>query len=140
MGDGFSEVVSADILSSYLLVDVDIFALNENIFSCRNVIFACADEDNPSLEEQLADVKDASVARFEYGINEVIQHSKGGEFLCPGNNIGEGMVRLRALETGDNTDSGFGIYVGLNNGNGRGSMDSHWSSNLFLDNGFPEGP
>ena len=136
------EVVAADILTSYLAVDVDILDLNENIFSCRNVIFACTDQDNPLLEELLAEVGVASVASFEYGINNAIPHTMGGELLCPGNNIAEGIVRLRPIESGDEGDNvGFGLYVGLNNGDGRGSMDAHWVSNLFLDNNLisPDG-
>ena len=136
------EVVAADILTSYLAVDVDILDLNEIIFSCRNVIFACTDQDNPLLEQLLAEVGVASVASFEYGINNAIPHTMGGELLCPGNNIAEGIVRLRPLDSGEGGDNvGFGLYVGLNNGDGRGSMDAHWVSNLFLDNNLisPDG-
>ena len=35
----------------------------------------------------------ANVASFEYGINDAIPHSRGGELLCPGNNIAEGFER-----------------------------------------------
>ncbi len=127
-GTGFiDEVFSTDIVNINALIDVDIFDLNENIFSCRNVIFACTDQDNPRLEELLETVGGANVASFEYGINEAIPHSKGGELLCPGNVIGEGFARLRIL---DQSALSFGIYVGLNSGNGRGSMDSYWDPNL----------
>jgi len=48
------------------------------------VIFACVDEDNPRVEELLEFVANntqgsASVASFEYGINNAIPHSKGGD-------------------------------------------------------------
>ena len=124
----FPEVFSTDIVDINALIDVDIFDLNENIFSCRNVIFACTDQDNPRLEELLEDVAGANVASFEYGINEAIPHTKGGELLCPGNVIGEGIVRLRILEQ---NASSFAVFIGLNNGNGRGSMDSMWDPNGF---------
>jgi len=127
----FDEVFSTDIVDINVLVDVDIFDLDENIFSCRNVIFACTDQDNPRLEELLEDVGGANVASFEYGINEAIPHSKGDELLCPGNVIGEGIVRFRILGQDAQT---FGVYVGLNNGNGRGSMDSFWDPNVPLIN------
>ena len=65
----------------------------------------------------------ASVARFEYGINESIPHSKSGELLCPGNNINEGIVKLTLENIGEDFPN-FAGYVGLYNGNGRGSMDS----------------
>lgn len=124
-----SEVLSADIVSINSLFDVDILDLDENIFSCRNVIFACTDQDNPLLEELLEQVGGANVASFEYGINEAIPHSKGGELLCPGNTITNGVVRLTIL---DESAQAFGLYVGLNNGNGRGSMDAVWNPNFVL--------
>lgn len=129
-GDG--EVFSADIVNINVLLDVDILDLDENVFSCRNVIFACTDQDNPRLEELLAEVGDASVASFEYGINEAIPHSKGGELLCPGNNIDEGLIRFTTLSNGTDAE-GFGIFVGLNNSNGRGSMDSKWVESLAAE-------
>ncbi len=129
-GDG--EVFSADIVNINVLLDVDILDLDENVLLCRNVIFACTDQDNPRLEELLAEVGDASVASFEYGINEAIPHSKGGELLCPGNNIDEGLIRFTTLFN-DNDSQGFGIFVGLNNGNGRGSMDSKWVESLAAE-------
>ena len=139
-----SEVTAADIVSINLVLDVDILDLDENIFSCRNVIFACTDQDNPLLEALLADDDDddvlgtgsANVASFEYGINEAIPHSKGGELLCPGNNIQEGLVRLTQLGEGSDSE-GHAIFVGLNNGNGRGSLDSFWFENtlFFEDDG-----
>ena len=140
VGDGFAEVLSADILSTWLLVDVDILDLEENIFSCRNVIFACTDDDNPLRTELLAEVSQeeegVSVASFEYGINDVLPHSKDGEVLCPGNNIKEGFVKLSPIaieDTGGIGIDSFGIYVGLNNGDGRGTMDSYWTSNIYVD-------
>lgn len=127
------EVLSADIVNINALIDVDIFDLDENIFSCRNVIFACTDQDNPLLEELLEQSGGANVASFEYGINEAIPHSKGGELLCPGNIIDEGIVRLRLLAEPEGSGFAFGIFLGLNNGDGRGSMDSFWDPNAPLE-------
>ncbi len=126
------EVLSADIVNINALIDVDILDLDENIFSCRNVIFACTDQDNPLLEELLEQSGGASVASFEYGINNAIPHSKGGELLCPGNTIEEGIIRLRLLAEPEGNGFAFGVFLGLNNGNGRGSMDSFWNPNLPL--------
>jgi len=122
-----------DVLKAWSLFDVDIFDNNENIFSCRNVIFGCVDDDNPLLEALLEEVSDdtdssASVARFEYGINEAIPHSRGGELLCPGNIISEGFVRFDRISSQvEDEGSMTAQFVGLNNGNGRGSMDFWWS-------------
>lgn len=123
VGPGFVEVVN-DPIVQYIGYDVNIYDLNEVPFSCRNVVSSCVDQDNPRLEELLETVGDASVASFEWGINEAIPHSKGGELLCPGNTISEGFVRLENIAEND-ADSNF-IFVGLNNGNGRGSMIAWW--------------
>ena len=125
LNGGGEEFFSADIVNINLLLNVDILNLDEDVFSCRNVIFACTDQDNPKLEELLEKVGGASVASFEYGINEAIPHTKGGELLCPGNNIQEGLIRLTPLVNESHAND-FGIFLGLNNGNGRGSMDSYW--------------
>ena len=134
------EIDISNVLDNYVAMDIDIYNLDEVPFSCRNIIFACIDQDNPLLEELLAgggdddDDSPASVASFEYGINNAIPHSKGGELLCPGNIIPEGFVNLRPIAVGDPGDSSFFVgYYGLNNGNGRGSMDSFWAPNNEID-------
>lgn len=138
--EGAGEVeISADPLDNWTLFDVDIFDVNENPFSCRNVIYACINQDNPRLEELLelvANVGNASanVASFEYGINNAIPHSKNGELLCPGNTINEGIVRLDHLADSVDINAGF---VGLNNGNGRGSMDAFFSVSCTLPENDP---
>ena len=106
----------------FFAADVDILNEDEVVFSCRNVIFACTDQGNPLNESLLEQVGNASVASFEYGINNAIPHSKGGELLCPGNIISDGFVTLNLL--GDFSFFNFFGFVGLNNGDGRGSMDS----------------
>ena len=122
--------------------DIDIVDNNETIFSCRDIIFSCVDENNPLLEELLSIAGTASVASFEYGINNAIPHSKGGELLCPGNVISEGTTILRPeaypdtdafndiLDQIDGEGPFFFGYIGLNNGNGRGSIDSFWVLNF----------
>ena len=122
------EVKAADIISSNVIFDIDIYDLNQNPFSCRDIVFACVDPDNPRLEE-LLEFTGVNVASFEYGINDSIPHSKGGELLCPGNNISNGLVKIVVEEINGQLFRG---YVGLNNGNGRGSIDSFWIDNKFL--------
>ena len=126
--------INADPIDEWELFDVDIFDLNENPFSCRNVIFACIDQDSPRLEELLEKISNdfsgsASVANFEYGINEVLPSSKNAPLLCPGNTINEGIVRLDQISNSTDITAGF---VGLNNGNGRGSMDAFFSQSCTL--------
>ena len=144
-GDDDDGEVTIDLVNDFWLADIDIYNLDEVPFSCRNVIFACMDQDNPRLEELLENASNsddspgASVASFEYGINNAIPHSKGGELLCPNNNISEGMITISApcfqcaFTTSRTSITGrFIIYIGLNNGNGRGSMDSYWFRNSTL--------
>ena len=125
---------SAGIYSAF---DVDILNENEVISSCRNILFACIDQNNPRLEGILANSGEANVASFEYGINSAIPHSKGGELLCPGNTIPDGVVRLDLLS---GSAAEVFLYVGLNNGNGRGSFDSAWlQSYVILPMPMPKG-
>ena len=126
-----AEVFAADIVNIWASFDVDIYNLNEVPFSCRNVIFACTDQDNPLLPALLEESGDANVASFEYGINNAIPHTKGGELLCPGNTIQNGAVRLQRLNDGDDIDPVYFIFAGLNNGNGRGTIDSIWNQSTF---------
>ena len=138
----FFEWLAEPVQGIFSPFDIDIVNNNETIFSCRDVIFSCVDEDNPLLEELLSVAGVGSVASFEYGINNAIPHSKGGELLCPGNNISEGVVRLLPepyslaavnIQESNNLDGPFFFgYVGLNNGNGRGSMDSIWTPNFLF--------
>lgn len=145
--DSDDEVCVSDILNNFLTYDIDIYDLNEVPFSCRDVIISCVNQESPLLEELLAGGNQsenfgdptASVASFEYGINDAIPHSRGGELLCPGNNISDGFVRM-TLQGGSFITSEVFVYAGLNNGNGRGSMDHVWSTScLFNDDcEFPD--
>lgn len=134
------EATIDNVLSTFVAVDVDIVDNNEVLFSCRDVIFSCVDEDNPLQEEliSLAEGSSASVARFEYGINNSIPNSKDGELLCPGNNISEGTVLLRPESVGDSTQNIL-VYVGLNNGNGRGTMDAVFGRSVVIPSIPPRG-
>lgn len=137
---GDSPDVVTNILDEFAVINVDIYDLNEVPFSCRDVIIACTDQQNPLYEELLSVAAEnstgsASVASAEYGINDAIPHSKGGELLCPGNNISEGFIRLESLNI-NNEIGGFDdivIFIGLNNGNQRGSMDSFTTINGLLN-------
>jgi len=130
------EFTALPVQGVYSPFDIDIYDLNEVPFSCRDIIFSCVNEDNPLIEELLEVAGTASVASFEYGINNAIPHSKGGELLCPGNIISDGTVYLlpepysqAASDILNQLNSGplFTGFIGLNNGNGRGSLDSFWN-------------
>lgn len=134
---------SQDVANIFYPVDVDILDNSENIFSCRNVIFSCVDQEHPRLEELLSNAGIANVASFEYGINDAIPHSKGSELLCPGNTINEGVVKLNPLKIPQsvidiNESKQFASFplpffygfIGLNNGDSRGSFDSFWVSSI----------
>jgi len=142
-----SEVAAAPVQGVFSPFDIDIYDLNEVPFSCRDIIFSCVDQNNPLLETVLEVAGSANVASFEYGINNAVPHSRGSELLCPGNVNSEGVVLLRPEPYPDTQvfndliDSAggrpfFSGYVGLNNGNGRGSMDSFWLFNNCIDNEF----
>ncbi len=124
-----AEVFAADVTNIWLSFDVNILDNIENIFSCRDITFACVNDQNPLLEELLA-ASQTSVASFEYGINNAIPHSKGGELLCPGNTISEGVVTLTNIDVGFESQPTYFIFVGLNNGNGRGSLDVIWNDQI----------
>ena len=124
------EVFAADIVNIWISFDIDIYDLNEVPFSCRNVIFACTDQDNPLLPALLEESGEASVASLEYGINEAIPSSKGAPLLCPNNVVSEGFVRLDTITY--RLDDTFVLFTGLNNGNGRGSIDVMWQDNTEI--------
>jgi len=127
-GNNNIEVIAQDIINSNISFDFDLYDVNETPFSCRDVTFACVDQDHPRLQE-LLELTETSVASFEYGINESIPHSKSGELLCPSNNVEEGFARFQNITIRCQQPPAFINFIGLNNGNGRGSMDSWFNQN-----------
>ncbi len=128
------QVLVANVTENFAVFNVDVFNDTEVPFSCRDVIYSCVDENSSGLNAVIQAASDnstgsASVARSEYGVNNAIPNTFGGELLCPGNIISDGLVRLEALNT-DFLDN-FVLFVGFNNGNGRGSMDSFILSSMF---------
>lgn len=137
-----SRVFVANVTENFAVFNVDVFDNIENPFSCRDVIYSCVDENSANLNAVIQAAAEnssgsASVARAEYGVNNAIPNTFGGELLCPGNTISEGFIRLEILNdfvsTGndDEIPDDFVLFVGFNNGNGRGSMDSFILSSLF---------
>jgi len=146
-GEGVREWRADSITRTFTVMDVDIFDLNENPLSCRDVAFACVQPDSSFVDEILAydggeggsfeGENGANAASFEYGINEAVPHSKNGELLCPGNNIEDGIVilNIQGIALPDSSNGSFilNVFIGLNNGNGRGSMDAVWWEHAILD-------
>ena len=134
---GGFEIIANPVSDIFDPFDVDIVDENETVFSCRDIVFSCVDQENPLLG-QLLENSGSSVASFEYGINNAVPHSKGGELLCPGNTISEGTVILRPESVPNfpacsncSDPLWFFGFVGLNNSDGRGSMDSFWTFNPY---------
>ena len=122
-------------MNHFNILNIDLFDLNENIFSCRDVIISCVNENSTLLDQLIETANEdangsATVASAEYGINDAIPHSKGGELLCPGNNISQGIVRMENLASEADDPDDFALWIGLNNGNGRGSMESLWYESI----------
>ena len=134
------------ITESYVAFNAEIINLDEVLFSCTDIVFACTDGDDPLIPELLDDIADdtdtdlgvISAVSMEFGINEAIPSSKGAPLVCPNNTIGAGTVFFNEEDHEGESDYIFVMFVGLNDGNGRGSFDSVWSGeNVFRNNECP---
>ncbi len=127
-GGGNPEVVTA--ASEDILINFDPTILNaaEKAFSCPNVVFACLPSDGdiaPFILEEEA----AGLVGFDLGINDELVNSKGEPSIC-GGSLSTGWVDMTTVDI--DTDSGFDGseeeffvgFIGLNNGDGTGSMDT----------------
>ncbi|NIP29497.1 MAG: hypothetical protein GTO02_03905 [Candidatus Dadabacteria bacterium] len=95
--------------------DIFVFDMNEEPLSCDRRNFACGNVMN-------------------YGINEDYSASKGNNLLCPGGGLADPQGGYISFENGANLDFDgnspditdediFVNFVGINNGDGTGSMD-----------------
>jgi len=142
--DSFNDgVILGPITESYVAFNVELLDLNEVLFSCTDLVFACTDGTDPLIPELLDDIAEEnnedlgtiSSVNVEFGINETIPSSKGAPLLCPNNTINAGTVFFNEEEHEGQDDYAFIMFVGLNDGNGRGSFDSVWSGeNVFAEN------
>ena len=124
-GTAFADVVGIPVwgdFTSNVLADpftfhffnVSLFNLEEDHRSCSPVVFAC----DPDF--------------FNYGINQAIINSRGGNSLCLGTDT-NGYVNLVV----DDANADFFVgFIGLNNGDGTGSMDAWWLTTFFTT--FPQ--
>ena len=129
-------VVLGPITNNWNAVNVELVNLDEVLFSCGDTVFACTDGTDPLIPELLDDIAEnnnddlgiINDVSAEYGINETIPSSKGAPILCRNNTINAGTVFLHGEEhlgqgNGYNHIA-FVIFVGLNNGNDRGTFES----------------
>ena len=102
--------------------DIFVFDMDEEPLSCDRRNFACGNAMN-------------------YGINEDYINSRDGALLCPGGGLANpqgGFISFENPANLDNPDNNdftdmFVGFIGINNGNGTGSLD-HW----FYREGFVE--
>lgn len=104
-GPGFFEVIAA---GQFITFDVFIFDQFENPISCDFTTFAC------------------TASSLNVGVNGALPNSRGAGSLCPANVDTVGHVRLFAVTASPGADY-FTGFVGLNNGDGTGSMDTWWA-------------
>jgi hypothetical protein len=88
---------------------VNLFNDAESKFSCPDVRFSC------------------DISHFDYGINSAITNPFGSASLCTDTNA-IGFVRLDPITTSSKSTSFVVGFIGLNNGNGSGSMDAWWGT------------
>ena len=109
-GPGFFEVIAA---GTFITFDVFIFDQFENPISCDFTTFAC------------------TATNLNVGVNGALPNSRGAGSLCPANVDTVGHARLFLVNALGNYFTGF---VGLNNGDGTGSMDTWWVPLTSLEN------
>jgi len=103
---------------------VSIFDENENEFSCQRTAFTCLPSDQIGADFQ--EEEDVLFGGFNLGLNDLYVNSRGEPSICSGF-LPTGFVRLDS--TGETDGNRFVGFIGLNNGNGTGSMDSWWLEN-----------
>lgn len=134
------------ITESYVAFNAEILNLDEVLFSCGDLVFACTDGTDPLIPELLDDIGGEgdsdlgiiSTVSMEFGINEAIPSSKDAPLVCPNNTTSAGTVFFNEEDHEGESPYAFIMFVGLNDGNGRGTFDSVWSGENLYD-GEPMG-
>lgn len=107
--------------------EVGLFDEDENPVSCSPVILGCS-PDFPFSDVTLNHDEGGVI---NVGINQAITNSRGGPSLCLGNDT-TGYLELRSGEFFNGIPEGGFVFIGLNNGDGTGSMDSAVSSGELI--------
>ena len=125
-GPGIASVVAAGTIGiTFDAVSYDDF---EHIFSCPPVAFACDFEDNLLREAVFSATGPLTNIGFDLGINGVIPNSRGELSICPTNTDTKGLVTLTVNTILTPAANFFVGFVGLNNGDGTGSMEPFTAS------------
>lgn len=103
-GPGFDRVIAGQ-TQSVNFNEVTIFDEDEESGICPPVTFACGSD-------------------FDLGINATVKNSKGTSVICPESHDVVGFVKLKETEASSTTADFFVGFIGLNNGDRTGSMDS----------------
>jgi hypothetical protein len=139
-GENLSDVVgipvansgTSDVLAGspvFIAFEPTVYNDSENPSSCPPLAFACA-LDSAILSELQAVLGTTFTVGFDVGINNFFVNSKGADSLCNQSDK-NGWVRLDGIVA----DADFFVgFVGLNNGNGSGSMDPFWTSPGLVSN------
>jgi len=126
---------------NYVAFNAEILNLDEVIFSCTDLVFACTDGTDPLIPNLLEDISDEddsdlgviSAVSMHFGINEAIPNSKDAPLICPNNTVGAGTIKFNEERHRGNGQDAFVMFVGLNNGDGRGSFDAAWGGENRFD-------
>lgn len=104
--------------------EVTLYDENENPISCPETVIGCS----PELPFSDVTLNHDEVGVINVGINQAVTNSRGGPSLCLGNDT-TGYLEIRSgLQLVRIGNFGSFVFIGLNNGNGTGSMDSGISS------------
>jgi hypothetical protein len=126
-GGGYPEVIAQGHQGSLVKFDPTIFNDTEKDFSCPNVVFTCIPSDGDQVPFIIDDEGDVSVVGFDLGINDELVNSKGEPSICNGS-LSTGFVAMNIIDIDDDAGDGYFVgYIGLNNGDGTGSMDT-WTT------------
>ena len=120
-GFNFNDVDSST-LADVVLVSIDTLSSPGGVqWSTEDYLPTMYDEnENPiSCPEITVECGGSTPTPINYGLNQLIINSRGGPSLCLGSDPRGHVV----LESGD-SGSFVAVFVGLNNGDGTGSMDS----------------
>ena len=126
-GDKHSEVLAGgdNIWAEF---DPTIFDAAENDFSCPNMIFACTPSDG-AVATFIQEEEEVGLVGFDLGINNELVNSKGEPSIC-GGSLSTGFVEMDFVE--EASADFFAGFIGLNNGDGTGSMDTWWITDFFV--------
>lgn len=123
IGVGESAVTAFPNFGTFMKFRPTIYDENEVVFSCSDIVFACIESDDPGYAGLLS-TAGVSMGGAEFGINEMLPHSKDKGKICAGNNLDQGFVRLETQNVTGEAQADLVLgFAGINNGNDRSSME-----------------